>query len=42
MQLTETAAAVIDAPPVPAAVDSSQETMRDFSLADHRELDQEH
>jgi phospholipase A1/A2 len=31
-----------DAPPVPAAVDASPETMRDFSLADHWELDQEH
>jgi phospholipase A1 len=31
-----------DAPPVPAAVDASPGTMRDFSLADHWELDQEH
>jgi phospholipase A1 len=35
-------AAGTDAPPVPAAVDASPETMRDFSLADHWELDQEH
>jgi phospholipase A1 len=38
---TSTAAAA-GAPPVPAAVDASPETMRDFSLADHWELDQEH
>lgn len=38
---TSTAAAA-GAPPVPAAVDVSPETMRDFSLADHWELDQEH
>ena len=37
---TSTAAA--DSPPVPAAVDASPETMRDFSLADHWELDQAH
>ena len=36
------AAAVADAAPVPAAVDASPETLRDFSLADHWELDQEH
>lgn len=35
-------ARVADAPPVPAAVDASPGTMRDFSLADHWELDQEH
>ena len=35
-------ARVVDAPPVPAAVDASPETMRDFSLADHWELDQAH
>jgi phospholipase A1 len=35
------AIATTAAPPVPAAVDSP-ETMRDFSLADHWELDQEH
>lgn len=38
---TSTAASA-GAPPVPAAVDASPETMRDFSLADHWELDQEH
>jgi len=31
-----------EAPPVPAAVDAAPETMRDFRLADHWELDQEH
>lgn len=31
-----------DAPLIPAAVDASPATMRDFSLADHWELDQEH
>lgn len=36
------APAVVNAPPVPAAVDASPETMRDFSLADHWEMDQEH
>ena len=37
-----TATATVDAPPIPAAVDASPETMRGFSLADHWELDQEH
>ena len=37
-----TSKAVADSPPVPAAVDASPETMRDFSLADHWELDQAH
>jgi phospholipase A1 len=35
-------AVVTDAPPAPPAVGASPETMRDFSLADHWELDQEH
>ena len=36
------APAVVDAPPFPAAVDASPETMRNFSLADHWELDKGH
>jgi phospholipase A1/A2 len=39
---TPATAAVVDAPPVPTAVDASPATTRNFSLVDHWELDQEH